>query len=96
MTPAERDRRFDFLSRSCIVCRLYHGVVTPASVHHLTGIKYRALGKKADDEHTIGLCHCHHQGEFGIHRIGMRAWETMFWTQVYLLEVTDRMFARLH
>lgn len=89
--------RFDTIANlGCIVCRLQHGVVTQASIHHLTGIKYRGMGKKADDINTIALCYNHHQGEFGIHRIGMRPWEAMFGTQEYLLEITNNMIAEIH
>ncbi|HET8685636.1 MAG TPA: hypothetical protein VFM18_03095, partial [Methanosarcina sp.] len=86
--------RFDALSRSgCIVCRIVHGVITPANIHHATGIKYRATGKKASDDHVLPLCHFHHQGQQGIHTIGMRTWEAMFGTQEYLMELSNTIIA---
>jgi len=97
MTPTERAARFDKLSRmGCIVCRIVHHVYTPAMIHHLTGLKFRSTGKKAKDEHSIGLCHNHHQGAQGIHTIGMRPWENAFGTQEALLEYTDTLIAETH
>jgi len=58
-------------------------------IHHLTGIKYRASGKKASDRHTIPLCDRHHQGEQGIHKLGMRAWEAQFGKQESYLEMVN-------
>lgn len=82
--------RFDAIARmGCIVCRLYYGVYSPACLHHLTGIKYRSTGKKASDAHVIPLCHRHHQGQDGIHAIGMRAWEKRFGTQQELLSMVN-------
>lgn len=82
MTEKEKKVMFDRLvTFGCCVCRNVHGVYTPAQIHHLTGIKYRATGKKANDEHVIPLCHAHHQGHLGIHHLGTRAWEEMFGSQ---------------
>ena len=92
MTTTERKARFDALARlGCCVCRIHHHVFTEAAIHHLTGIKYRAIGKKASDEHTVPLCLNHHQGAQGIHTIGMRPWERMFGTQEYLLGYCDEL-----
>lgn len=92
MTASERKARFNALaSLGCVVCRIHNGSFVEACIHHLTGIKYRATGKKASDEHTIGLCHDHHQGAQGIHTLGMRSWEQMFGTQEYLLDYSDRL-----
>ena len=83
--------RFDAIARmGCIVCRAA-GQITPASIHHLTGIKYRSMGKKASDEHVIPLCYYHHQGKLGIHRLGMRVFEAMFGTQEELLRLTNEL-----
>ena len=63
MTSSERKERFDALSRiGCIVCRVWHGVHTTPQIHHLTGLQYRAMGKKAKDEDTCPLCVYHHTG----------------------------------
>jgi len=69
-------RRFNLLARhGCAPCRYLLGVNSPAVIHHLTGIEFRATGKKADDIHTIPLCPRHHDGEDGIHTLGKRVWE---------------------
>jgi len=90
MTKSERTKRFDALSRyGCCVCRVVHHAYREAMIHHLTGIKYRGAGKKASDEHTIPLCHEHHQGAQGIHTIGMRPWEEQFGKQSVYLEMIN-------
>ena len=95
MTPTEKRTRFDAIAAlGCIVCRISNHTITPASIHHMTGIKYRSTGKKASDEHVIGLCHHHHQGAQGIHTMGMRPWEIMFGTQESLLEYTNSLLQR--
>lgn len=89
--------RFDELSRfGCICCRMVHGVITQANIHHATGIKYRAMGKKASSEHVLPLCHFHHQGTEGIHTIGMRIWEARYGTQEYLMAVTAEIIRARH
>ena len=91
MTKLERTTRFDALSGiGCIVC-LNEGFQHSASIHHLTGIAYRGTGKKAADEHTIPLCYLHHQGNQGIHRIGMKPWELKFGTQETLLRQVNEL-----
>ncbi len=58
-----RDERFPALVRmGCVVCRLYLGVRSEPCIHHLSGLKYRGVGMKAKDEHTIPLCPSHHDG----------------------------------
>ena len=97
MTKSERDARFELLCRiGCIVCRRVHRVFSHPSIHHLTGIKYRSTGKKANDRHTIPLCHCHHQGALGIHVLGMRPWERRFGTQEELLAEVNELIGKLH
>lgn len=89
--------RFDAITKmGCIVCRIKTGFITPGSIHHLTGLKYRATGKKADDKHTICLCHFHHQGAHGIHHLGARRWEKMFGEQTWLLAVSNEILAGRH
>ena len=90
MTPTEKRARFDAIAGlGCIVCRIVHHAISPASIHHMTGIRYRSTGKKASDENVIGLCHHHHQGAEGIHTLGMRPWQDKFGTQEALLEYTN-------
>lgn len=91
MTTKTSKQRFDALARmGCCVCRNIAGLSgfysSETCIHHLTGSKYRGMGMKAKDEHTIPLCHFHHQGAEGIHTLGMRVWEAKFGTQTELLE----------
>lgn len=95
MTPAERQERFDALTRiGCICCRVFHGVHTAPQIHHLTGLKYRAMGKKADDAHTIPLCVWHHTGGHpsidSVHH-HTAAFKRMYGTQEELLDMTNKM-----
>lgn len=91
MNSADRKARFEAIAATgCCVCRLRHGYITTPHIHHAVGIKYRAMGKKADDRHTYGLCPFHHEGQMGIHRMGLRAWEAAFYPQDVLLEYTDK------
>ena len=77
--------------KKCKVCR---AVFQPVHMHHLQGLKYRAMGKKADDMHTIGLCPAHHQygtkDEPSVHRHPAE-FERRFGTQDELLEATNKM-----
>lgn len=78
----------------CIICREFYGVFTPAAIHHLTGSAYRSTGKKASNEHTIGLCTGHHQyGNYdhpSIHSHPER-FEELFGTQEELLKITNEL-----
>ena len=97
MTKSEKNARFTALAAmGCIVCRVQHGFYVPACIHHLIGIKWRGMGKKATDEHTLPLCHAHHQGALGIHTIGMRPWERLFGTQELLLETVNSTLRNTH
>ena len=95
MTQKERQSRFDAISRiGCICCRIFHGVYTQPQIHHLLGIKYRAMGKKANDEHTIGLCVFHHTG--GDKNIESAhgqplAFRELYGTQVELLDMQNKL-----
>lgn len=89
----DKERAEGLVEIGCIVCLVHHKAQTQPMLHHLTGIKYRATGKKANDEHTIGLCHPHHQGREGVHVMGMRPWEAKYGTQTELLEITNKLLA---
>lgn len=95
MTAAERKARFDALSRiGCVVCRVFHGVHTQPQIHHLLGTKYRAIGKKADDAHTIPLCVWHHTGghpDIDSAHGQPKAFAQLYGTQEELLEMTNKM-----
>ena len=94
MTSQERKERFDAIARiGCVVCRIYKGVHTEPHIHHLTGLKYRSMGKKADDANSVGLCVWHHQGgsdEPSIHGTPA-AFEEQFGTQEWLLDAQNKM-----
>jgi len=45
----------------CVVCKVFYAEFSNASIHHLTGLGFRCMGKKADWENTIALCPNHHQ-----------------------------------
>ena len=94
MTAKERTERFDALCKiGCIVCRERLGVHAEPAIHHLIGINSSRLGNggKADCRETLGLCQFHHQGEQGIHHLGMRAWEGLYGTQQKLLTITNQL-----
>jgi hypothetical protein len=77
-------KRFDVLSQlGCCICG------QPPQIHHLTGVKYRGMGQKADDCYTIPLCMNHHTGAEGVHTIGKKTWEAKYRTQEELLEQTE-------
>jgi len=84
LSEKERRERFEALSElGCAICG------QPPQIHHLIGTKWRGMGQKADDRHTIPLCMKHHTGSHGIHHMGMRKWEYRFGTQEELLLETD-------
>lgn len=64
-TKAEKERMDRVANLGCIVCRLYYQMHVPANIHHLTGLKYRSMGKKAKE--YIPLCPTHHQ--YGNHML---------------------------
>ena len=85
MTKKQRKIRFEMLAEyGCVIC------MRPAEIHHLIGYKYSSLSKKAEDKHTIPLCVDHHRGGQGIHHLGMRAWESVYGTQEYLLNKLNK------
>lgn len=95
MKHADREARFNAIARiGCIVCRLHYGAWSECHVHHATGLKYRALGKKADDSATFGLCPTHHQWGNAEHPSihGQPAlFKSMYGTQEELLEAVNKL-----
>jgi hypothetical protein len=84
LSKQERTERFNLLSEmGCCICG------QPPQIHHLIGTKWRGMGQKADDRHTIPLCMKHHTGSHGIHHMGMKKWEVKFGDQEQLLLETD-------
>lgn len=81
--------RFESLQQiGCIVCWIKLGVRTPAQIHHLlTG---QGMSQRAPHQVTIPLCYDHHQGRFGVHKMGVRAWERYVGnTELELLAITN-------
>ena len=64
MTNAEKKFQSRLREIGCIVCRLYLGVHTHPSIHHM-----RPMGKQNVDEvnDVLPLCYHHHQGAIGFH-----------------------------
>ncbi|HET8686352.1 MAG TPA: hypothetical protein VFM18_06770 [Methanosarcina sp.] len=94
----ETKARFDAITRmGCCVCREYHGVISPAVVHHLTGLENgRAMGRKSPDENTIALCPTHHTDFLGIHYLGKREWERRFGLQSDYLLKTNQLLKEMN
>ena len=57
-SKSDKDRMNRVASLGCIVCKAFYGVYSPALIHHLTGLKYRSIGKKAKE--YIPICQAHH------------------------------------
>ena len=54
-------------STSCVICREFEGVRTPAEVHHVAeGSAPRS------DLLTVALCSEHHRGASGLHGMGTK------------------------
>ena len=92
----DKKARFEALVKiGCIACRLSHDQWVEPQIHHLLGIKYRAMGKKAHWSHTIPLCLKHHTGSTkfdpSIHSYP-KAFANSFGTQEELLEKTNNIF----
>ena len=85
-TKYEREYLLKDSNLGCIVCG------QPATIHHLTGSKYRGMGKKASHYDVIPLCPNHHQhGGYGVaFHAGQKVWEAKYGTQEELLEKVKR------
>jgi hypothetical protein len=59
ITPEVRARYEAIVAIGCVAC-LKDGIHTTPVVHHLLGQKYRGTGRRANPEHSIGLCPYHH------------------------------------
>ena len=63
MTTAEKKYQLALRQMGCIVCRLYLGVFTVPSIHHI-----RPRGAQNVSEYDVlPLCYPHHQGAMGFH-----------------------------
>lgn len=92
----DKKRLADVAMLGCVVCNeLNLEQKTRSEVHHLIGC---GLGKKASDWKTINLCAMHHRtGDKGIaiHATPLREWQDKFFTQEYLLEVTNKLLKKI-
>ena len=90
MNKADKERMSNIANLSCIVCRLFYSVETPAELHHLIGLKYRSTGKKAKE--YIPLCPLHHRvgtkDHPSIHAYP-KLFAKMYGTQEELLDITN-------
>jgi hypothetical protein len=76
MTREEKKYLSRVADLGCAICRRLGHEDTPAMVHHQrTGV---GKAQRAAHTNTIPLCHFHHQGQGGIHHLGLRAWERKF------------------
>ena len=57
----------------CVICREFDGVKMIGQVHHIA----EGSGKR-DDFMTACLCFKHHQGELGIHHMGVKAFLRLY------------------
>lgn len=65
----------------CILCG------GPASVHHCeTG-----GGGRKDHDKVLPLCHTHHQGEQGIHKLSRPVWEDIYGKEQELMDKLKRL-----
>jgi len=94
-----KNKRFDQLARlGCVVCRVYYKTWSEPHIHHLLGIKYRAMGKKANNSDTIPLCPTHHQYGNDEHpSVHGQPWLFLnkFGTQKELLDMTNKMLEEM-
>lgn len=85
------ERHFeDVQDLGCLVCGQF------AVIHHCMGgsIKdlgfHKGMGQKNNDWLVIPLCPRHHNGDEGLHTIGVLSWEERFGTQAdFLGEVSN-------
>ena len=69
MSTAAEKRHMGIVAQiGCVICREYYDTYTPAEVHHVA----EGSGKRSDFA-TAGLCLEHHQGETGLHGMGVKA-----------------------
>ena len=87
-TKADTARFRKIADGGCVVCLKYHGVYSPASIHHLNG-----KTKKGAHQQTIALCPNHHQhGGYGVAiHAGKKAFEAKYGTESDLLEYQNEL-----
>ena len=58
MSTAAEKRHLNIVAQTgCVICHEYYDTFTPPEIHHV----------------AAGLCHEHHQGDTGIHGMGVKA-----------------------
>jgi hypothetical protein len=88
----DKERLANIHSLPCVVC-FTKGLEqkTKTIAHHSIG---GGLGLKVSDRKTCALCDWHHtrggKGE-AIHETPLHEWESKFWTQEELIELTNKM-----
>lgn len=60
-------------STGCVICREFDGIKMIGQVHHIAD----GSGKRSDYR-TACLCFKHHQGELGIHSMGVKAFLRLY------------------
>jgi hypothetical protein len=87
MKKSESDYIAKVVATCCIACRLNGIDDSPAEAHHIGN---GAMGKKASNYEAIALCPIHHRlGGHGVAvHSGRKAFESVFGTEQYLLEIT--------
>ncbi len=79
-TKKQKERWERLRERGCMICGM------PAAIHHCeTG-----MGGRKDHDKVIAICHFHHQGDEGIHKIGRKAWQERYGSeQDLMLRISD-------
>jgi predicted metal-binding protein len=78
-------------SLRCVVCTLMGEVQsTPTQAHHVESVR-----DGLSDYATVALCHWHHQGAGGVHKLSRRGFETRYkLTDIDLIALTIRALDR--
>lgn len=91
---AEEQAWMAAIAQFCIVCRLHHGVTTPAEVHH-----FKDGDRRMGHLMSIGLCVAHHRGGAGEGPfISRHPWkkrfEESYGTEMFLLHAARQIIAQ--
>lgn len=90
-TKSEKEHMGRVAELGCIVCKKFHGVYSPALIHHITTMR-SGFGSRSKHTEVLPLCFNHHDAKIkgvSIHE-GVKVWEEKYGTQKELLkEVND-------
>ena len=93
-TAAEKRHMQAVADAGCVICELFHGVYSPAAIHHVDG-------KTKPDAHfkILGLCYLHHQGgndcaEYVSRHPYKARFEKRYGTEEELMEKTKELLAK--